>query len=88
MTPNGHRGAWPRGLRRFDAPTSTGLADVCQAYPSALVDAPTCSLDAVEEAGIVFEAVVEPVILRPEPDQYARRFAVERDQNIVVLGFT
>src|SRR5881296_716484 len=42
--------------------------------------------DALREARISFEAVLEPVVLRDETDQHAGRLAVSRDDDLLLLG--
>ena len=42
-------------------------------------------LDTAQEARVMFEAVFEPVLFRPEADQHARRFAVARDDDLLRL---
>jgi len=45
-------------------------------------------LDAAQEARIVFELIVEPIVLGCEAYQHPGRLSVAGDDNLFVLGFT
>jgi hypothetical protein len=44
--------------------------------------------DTTEEARVMFETVLEPILFRFEADQEACRFAVTRDDDLLRLGLT
>ena len=44
--------------------------------------------DARKKARVVYEPVIEPVVLRAEPDQQAGRLAVPRDDDLFRLSRT
>jgi len=43
--------------------------------------------DAAQEARVVFELMVEPVILGREADQQSGRFSVAGDDDLLAFGF-
>jgi hypothetical protein len=43
--------------------------------------------DAAQKAWVVFEPIVEPIILGPEAYQHPGRFAVPGDNDLLALGF-
>ena len=47
-----------------------------------------CTFDALQEARIIQEPILEPVLLRLEADEDARRFAMARNDNVLLLGLT
>jgi hypothetical protein len=60
--------------------------DVLQPDPSTGMQAVACLLDPAQESRIVLGAIVEPILLRFEADQHARRLAVTRDDDLLRLG--
>ena len=52
-----------------------------------LAQARPCVVDAAQKARVVFEAVIEPVVLGGEADQHSGRFATSGDDDLLGLGF-
>ena len=61
---------------------------VIQAHTAPGTQAVTCLFDPSQEAGIVFQPIIEPIILRFESDQHASRFAMACDNDLLRLCFT
>ena len=59
------------------------LLDVCVMHPRPSAQARARLLDVAQEARVVLEAVVEPVVLALEPDQDTGRLAVARDDDLL-----
>src|SRR5712672_803403 len=53
--------------------------------PTSCAQAVPCLFDAAKEPRIMFEPVFEPVLFRLEADQHARRFAMARDDDLLLL---
>ena len=61
--------------------------DILDPYPAALPQAVARPFDAAQKARVIFELVVEPVILGPEADKQSGRFPVAGDDDLLVFGF-
>lgn len=65
-------------------PLLIGL-DLFDRNPASASDRCARLADAPQKLRIVLEAILEPIILRLETDEHARRLAVARDDNLLVL---
>src|SRR5215208_6737842 len=77
----------PTETRSTGVPSRPLRLGVFQANATAGAQALARTLDPCEKTWVVFKTVVEPVLLRCEPDQDAGRAAVTRDQDLFVGRF-
>ena len=52
-----------------------------------LLQALACLLEAAQEARVVFELIVKPIVLQREADQHAGRLPIAGDYDLLVLDF-
>ena len=64
------------------------VSKVLKPNPTSRTEAIARLFDATQEAWVTFEAVFEPVFLGLKADQYAGRFAMARDDDLLGLGLT
>jgi hypothetical protein len=57
-----------------------------QAYSPPGPEAASSCFHALQEARIVLQSIVKPIVLGLEPDQHTRGPAVPRDYNLLLLG--
>ena len=61
--------------------------DILDPDASTLPQAPPRLFDAAQQARVVFEPIIEPVILGPEADQHADQFPVRGNDDLLAFGF-
>jgi hypothetical protein len=63
------------------------LLDILDSGAAPLPQALSRLLDAAQKRRIVFEPIIEPIVLGPEADQHSGRFAVASNDDLLGLGF-
>src|SRR4051812_43384023 len=68
-------------------PRRLAVLEIFQPNTASGPDAFAGLLDAAEEARVILQPVIEPVVFRGEPDQHAGGLAMTRDDDVAFLGF-